>query len=121
MKPFTTVVIIIATAITLLMLTACGGHYSDGTRVGTITKFSKKGLVFKSWEGEMNLGGMSRSGDGAVPTTFRFSVPDLVVAMEVQDALNAGKPVRVTYSQWVIAPWTQDSDYVITSVKTLPN
>lgn len=32
------------------------GSYSDGNRAGTVIKRSRKGLLFKTYEGELNLG-----------------------------------------------------------------
>jgi len=55
-----------------LLLTACGRGYSEGERSGVIFKFSSKGLIWKSWEGEMNLGGMR----GAVTNTWKFTLKD---------------------------------------------
>jgi hypothetical protein len=33
--------------------------YSDGNRAGILIKFSKKGYIFKTHEGELNLGGIN--------------------------------------------------------------
>lgn len=32
------------------------GSYSDGNRAGTVIKLSRKGLLFRTYEGELNLG-----------------------------------------------------------------
>ena len=37
-----------------LVMTSCTENYSNGERIGMITKFSQKGLVFDSWEGTLN-------------------------------------------------------------------
>ncbi len=44
--------------------------YSEGERIGFVTKFSNKGRFWKSWEGELNLTqtGMNTS------STFQFSI-----------------------------------------------
>jgi hypothetical protein len=70
------------------MLVGCG-EYSDGERVGTIQKFSRKGLIAKTWEGEMLLGGLKRktvsgtdsnggstSSTSMVANVFEFTVED---------------------------------------------
>ena len=44
---------------------AIGGaniHYSEGTRSGVVQKFSKKGMFWSTWEGEMNLGYNTQNG-----------------------------------------------------------
>jgi hypothetical protein len=57
-----------------------GITYSEGTRSGVLTKVSKKGFVFKTYEGEMNVGGFSQ-GDGTVMPSkiFIFSVGEKAV------------------------------------------
>src|SRR5262245_59606988 len=65
----------------LALCLLCGGcpwwsdtTYSEGERVGVIVKFSHKGVIWKSWEGEMHLGGARAGGDGAVPNLWHFSL-----------------------------------------------
>lgn len=55
---------------TVFILTGCSENYSNGERIGFITKFSKIGIIWKSWEGELNLTqtGMNTS------STFQFSI-----------------------------------------------
>ena len=87
--------------------------YSNGTRVGTIDKFSKKGLACKTYEGELSL-------KGSAVKTWKFSVPDENIASKVQDAQNAGKPVSLTYEQkFFVIPCTADTDYFITEVNSV--
>ena len=53
-----------------LSLIGCTENYSNGERIGFVTKFSERGLIWKSWEGELNLTqtGMNTS------STFQFSI-----------------------------------------------
>ena len=41
--------------LSVVAFTACSENYSDGNRIGLITKFSEKGIVWKTLDGEMNL------------------------------------------------------------------
>ena len=50
-------------------------HYSDGSRTGYLSKFSKKGYVFKTYEGELFVGGANADNRTVVNTTWYFSVP----------------------------------------------
>lgn len=52
--------------------------YSEGTRVGILYKFSKKGAVFKTYEGEMVLPGIKfkQQNSGVSSNMFLFSVAD---------------------------------------------
>src|SRR5688500_5262329 len=54
-----------------------GMAYSEGTRSGVLTKVSKRGYVFKTYEGEIIIGGINE-GEGTIlnTTTFRFSIPE---------------------------------------------
>ena len=51
---------------------------SEGERTGVIYKISKCGYFWKTWEGEMNLGGMSAmsAGKGGSVNIWSFSVVD---------------------------------------------
>ena len=110
-------------ASSVLFLTACGQNYSNGSRVGVVNKLSHKGLVFKSWEGEMNLGGFRNKTDdngntSVVANTFAFNVQDEEVVKRINESMRKGERVELVYQQWFINPFTQDSDYTITEVKT---
>lgn len=94
----------------------CGAGYSEGDRVGTITKFSRKGLVNKSWEGEMNLGGLKQTDNKTTPNVWQFHTSD-AMAPKIEEAMKKGEPVTLHYRQWAVSPmFTQDSDYDVTEV-----
>lgn len=99
---------------TLIIVLAVAGYvywfyynaYSDGYREGVLQKFSRRGNVFKTYEGEMiQMGFGSRNGSGAINANyFYFSVDDGAVA----DSLNActGKLVKLHYTQYRrTLPW----------------
>jgi hypothetical protein len=67
--------------------------YSEGERAGYLQKFSKKGWLCKTWEGEILLSSMP----GAIPERFAFSVRDDQVARDLMAA--TGKRVVLTYAQ----------------------
>lgn len=99
----------------LLSVAACGSHYSDGERTGTVVKLSEKGIFFKSWEGEMASSGMTQ---GAA-NILDFNVEPSEVK-NVQAALASGKPVRIHYHQWFMAPLTIENDHVVDMVTPEP-
>lgn len=90
--------------------------YSKGQRDGVILKFSQKGWICKTWEGELTK--ITPSGF-TVPGTFFFSVRDNAIA----DKINAmtGKRIAVTYEQHVGVPTTcfGETEYFVTDVKAL--
>ena len=67
--------------------------YSDGERAGYLQKFSRKGWLCKTWEGEILLSSMP----GAIPERFAFSVRDAALAKELSAA--TGKRVLLSYAQ----------------------
>jgi hypothetical protein len=67
--------------------------YSEGERAGYLQKFSKKGWLCKTWEGEILLSSMP----GAIPERFEFSVRDDKIAKDLMAA--TGKRVVLTYAQ----------------------
>ena len=82
-------------AYTWLML---NWSYSSGERAGLLQKFSKKGWVCKTWEGELMLTAMP----GAIPEKFEFTVRDDQLAAQL--AAAAGKRIVLTYSQHKALP-----------------
>ena len=91
----------------------CGWTYSEGTRSGILTKVSKKGYVFKTYEGEMNVGGFSQ-GDGTImpATIFKFSVPDKKIYDQLES--SQGHKVVLHYKQvYKNFFWQGETDYFI--------
>lgn len=95
------------------MLVGCSHDYSQGSRTGTVIKFSKKGLMFKTWEGSMNLGGLRTTDDGVVANTFEFSIDPTsyhhedqpMLIKEIQLALDSGYPIELYYNQEYNTNW----------------
>ena len=91
--------LLILFGVTVLM-TSCTEQYSKGERIGVITRFSQKGLFFKTWEANLNVTqtGMNTSGD-----PFSFSVDkdnedDNVIKL-LDSAANYGWKVKVAYHE----------------------
>lgn len=97
-----------------IIISSCFPNYSNGTRVGVVTKLSEKGFIFKSWEGEMLMA--LPSGVSAIsPEKFRFTV-EPEVASNVQEAMRSGKRVELHYHQWGVSPPTMGTDYSVDAV-----
>lgn len=85
--------------------------YSEGYRAGELIKFSSKGLVFKTWEGEISQG-VSES------QRFLFSVEEKekVVIEALKDF--QGHMVKVTYKErFGTFPWMGDTKYYVIKVE----
>ena len=84
--------------------------YSKGTRAGELIKFSSKGVIFKTWEGEISQGISGAQ-------IFSFSVLDQ--EEEVIEALNKyqGQYVKVEYiERFGTFSFWGDTKYFITKV-----
>lgn len=94
--------ILTAIVITVAALSARAECYSDGVRVGTVQKFSSKGVVNKSWEGELVMEGEKIKGNSAGirgGNVWAFSVLDAAVAKVIDEATMSGAPVALRYCQ----------------------
>lgn len=102
--------------VALAAIMGCGRDYSNGSRIGIVTKLSKRGLIVNSWEGEMLMALSAGVAGQTQPEKFTFNVdPDCVA--KVQDAMRSGKRVELVYRQWAISPLTIDDDHVVIDVK----
>jgi hypothetical protein len=90
-------------------------NYSDGERAGYVQKFSRKGWVCKTWEGELAMVNLP----GTLPQIFNFSVRDPAVAAQINKSL--GSRVRLHYDQHKGVPSDcfGESEYFVTQVETV--
>lgn len=95
-------------------------EYSTGTRLGTIVKYSRKGIIWKTWEGEMNMGSVTRTDDGVVATRWQFTVLDKALIPKVEEAMSTGKGVALHYREYLLKPMWVGSRYIITGVGDPP-
>ena len=113
-----------------ISLTGCFSDYSEGERVGSVSKFSKKGIIFKTYEGELLLGGLKNSDKGFVANTFEFSLDSEKQRGENLDqlidsinfAMNNGHRVKIHYSQEIrndLNSSRGDTEYYVTKVEIL--
>jgi len=90
--------------------------YSSGERVGYVQKFSRKGVVCKTWEGELTV----VTQPGIPPSTFVFTVRDDSVAKAINTVL--GKRVALAYHQHKGVPTScfGETEYYVDGVKDAP-
>jgi len=100
----------------------CGITYSEGTRSGILIKVSKRGYVFKTYEGELYVGGVSQ-GEGAVvvsPQIFKFSVRRSKEEVYKKMEQMQGSRVVLHYKQvFKNFFWQGDSDYFVDEIKVV--
>ena len=111
------VVMIVATVVLCAgyIAIALNWSYSKGERIGYVQKFSEKGWLCKTWEGELQMLPIT----GALPEKFLFSVRDKAVISKIN--LSMGKKMSLTYEQHKGIPTTcfGESEYFAVDVKAL--
>jgi len=94
---------------------ALSWSYSKGERAGYVQKFSLKGWLCKTWEGELAMVNIP----GSLTEKFQFTVRDDKIA----DYINAslGKRVALSYEQHVGIPTTcfGETQYFVTAVRVV--
>jgi hypothetical protein len=89
--------------------------YSSGERAGYVQKFSNKGWVCKTWEGELAMVSMP----GTMSEKFYFTVRNDAVAAKINQSL--GKKVTLTYEQHVGLPTScfGETEYFVNDIKVI--
>jgi hypothetical protein len=109
------VVVVPIVVFALYTWSALNWSYSQGERAGYVQKFSRKGWVCKTWEGELAMVNIP----GSLTEKFQFTVRDDRIA----DYINAslGKRVALSYDQHVGIPTTcfGETQYFVTAVRVV--
>jgi hypothetical protein len=109
------IVVVVASYVMVIMFWS----YSSGERAGWVQKFSSKGWLCKTWEGEMAMVSMP----GTTSEKFYFTVWDDDVAAQVNKVM--GKRVSLHYEEKVGIPTScfgETRHYVdkVTAVDEIP-
>jgi hypothetical protein len=99
------------------------GTYSEGTRAGIIMKVSKRGAIFKTWEGQMNLQtfGAIKDPNNIISETFTFSVErgNEALIEKLNKAALSGKRVNLVYiERYIKVFWRGDTKVFAIDVET---
>jgi hypothetical protein len=88
---------------------------SEGERAGYVQKFSNKGWICKTWEGELQMIPVP----GSIPEKFLFSVRGDATAQKINNAM--GKKVVLHYEQHKGVPTKcfGETEYFVTDIKIL--
>lgn len=121
MKTFGIILAIIVIVLLAISTFFYFGVYDEGIRAGTVVRISKKGVVFKTYEGQLNLQSFGAL-KNASPfiETFDFSVeksrPEVV--RELEAVALSGERVNLHYiKRYMKFPWRGETKYYITSVE----
>jgi hypothetical protein len=104
------VVVLLFGAFTWFTLT---WSYAEGERAGYIQKFSRKGFLCKTWEGEIAMVTMP----GTVADKFAFTVWDDAVAAQIN--ADVAQRVALSYKQhkWIPSSCFGDTEYFVYRVR----
>lgn len=96
------------------------GVYSEGVRAGTVIKLSKKGVLFKTWEGQLNIRsfGAVRS-ENNLSEVFEFSIKSDAeeVIHQLEEVSLSGERVNLHYvERYRALPWRGSTRYFVTKV-----
>jgi hypothetical protein len=101
--------------LTLYTWSALSWTYASGERAGYVQKFSKKGWICKTWEGELAMVAVP----GSMPEKFYFTVRTDSVAALINQSL--GKRVALHYNQHKGVPTScfGETEYFVSDVKVV--
>ncbi len=96
---------------------ALNWSYSSGERAGWVQKFSHKGWICKTWEGELALVSLP----GSTVEKFNFTVHDEAVAQKINAVM--GKRVSLHYEEKVGLPTScfGETRYFVTGLTETPD
>jgi hypothetical protein len=99
------------------------GVYDEGVRAGTVLRISKKGILFKTYEGQLNLQTFGAlKGANPIMEAFDFSVEsnNEQVLKDLEAVALSGERVNLHYvKRYTTFPWRGDTMYFITKVERL--
>jgi len=111
--------IVPALAFTIWAGSALRYTYSSGQRVGFVQKFSRKGWICKTWEGELAMVNLP----GSLAQIFTFTIRSDSVASALNQAMSRGQVrVELQYDQHRGVPTScfGETQYFVTGVRVVP-
>jgi len=106
-------VVAVAALFTLYTLFALNWSYSEGERAGILQKFSKRGWICKTWEGELAM----TTVPGVAPVLWSFTVRDESVARDISNGLGQRVVVHYTEHKGIPSECFGDTPYFVDSVR----
>lgn len=120
-KKFLLWVLFIAIAVSTLIFTfVIYVNFSEGKRAGELIKMSRKGMVFKTYEGQLNTGGFSEGSGDITSSIWYFSVKssNKEVLDDIDKAIDGGYRVKLYYEEkYMSVFFLGDTKYFVTRVE----
>ena len=108
-------VLAVVVFVALYVWTAFSWSYSKGERAGIIQKFSDKGWLCKTWEGEIAM----TTVPGSAPVLWQFTVRNDSIAGALREMMGKEGRVVLTYEEHRGVPTTcfGDTRYWVTGAR----
>jgi hypothetical protein len=91
-----------------------GEGYGHVCQVGYLTNFGERGIIWKTWEGELQKGVGEQA---AIEKPFKFSSTDPDVIAVLKPFLGSKQRIQIECKQWLIMPsWKGSSGNKVVSV-----
>lgn len=97
--------------------------YEEGVMAGKILRISQKGMIFKTYEGKINLETFGAlKGTSPIAESFDFSVEksEKELIKELEEVSLSGERVNLHFvKRYASFPWRGDTKYFATGVERL--
>jgi len=115
MKAFVIGIVVLAALVAGYFAVVLKWSYSTGERAGWVQKFSSKGWLCKTWEGELALVSLP----GTSVEKFQFTVRDDAIAAQINKVM--GQRVSLHYEQKVGLPTScfGETRYYVTGLSAM--
>lgn len=108
--------------ISVVVIALCGGYFyfyipfsDSGVKAGVLNNFKHKGVIFKTYEGELIQSGFRPAQTGLTSNEFNFSVDDPKVAAQLMSL--SGRFLQLHYKEYYgRLPWRGYSKFVVDSI-----
>ena len=119
---FKKVLLVLGGLLILIFLFAYYANFSSGFRVGVPVKLSTKGVLVKTHEGQLNIGGLTSGEQGVIPTQWDFTVSksnDIAFSL-IETAMEKGVRAKLYYKEkYIKLPWRGDTKYFVYKVELM--
>lgn len=114
------------TILLLVLFGVIGGLYfwfyipfsNSGVKAGVLNNFKHKGIIFKTYEGELIQSGFRPGQQGLMSNEFQFSVEDPEVAKQLMSL--SGRRLQLHYKEYFgKLPWRGYSNFIVDSIVTI--
>lgn len=120
-KAFTITVIILVAILAGIGSFLYFGVYDEGIRAGTVLRLSRKGVIWKTYEGQLSLASFGAlKGTNPLAETFDFSVEpgNDSIARLLESVALSGERVNLRYiKRYVSVPWRGKTKYFVRGVE----